>query len=96
MPTWKSSSTNRSTTSYEANAANGLVIDKTAPDWPASIAAIGLALRHIPLGSSAVILKFGSRDPQCVNLYPGPLSARPGSAAVVCPPSTTGTPFTNT
>ena len=26
---------------YETNPANGLVIDKTAPDWPASIAATG-------------------------------------------------------
>jgi len=38
---------------YEASAANGLVIDKTAPDWPASIAAIGLALAAYPVGSSA-------------------------------------------
>ena len=28
----------------ETNPANGLVIDKTAADWPGSIAAIGLAL----------------------------------------------------
>ena len=28
---------------HETNPANGLVIDKTAPDWPASIAATGLA-----------------------------------------------------
>ena len=35
---------------YEANAANGLVIDKTAPDWPASIAATGLALAAYPVG----------------------------------------------
>ena len=35
---------------YEANTANGLVIDKTAPDWPASIAAIGLALAAYPVG----------------------------------------------
>ena len=28
----------------ETNPANGLVIDKTAPDWPASIAATGMAL----------------------------------------------------
>ena len=30
-------------------AANGLVIDKTAPDWPASIAATGLALAAYPV-----------------------------------------------
>ena len=35
---------------YEANPANGLVIDKTAPDWPASIAATGLALAAYPVG----------------------------------------------
>ena len=35
---------------HEANAANGLVIDKTAPDWPASIAATGLALAAYPVG----------------------------------------------
>ena len=29
---------------HETNPANGLVVDKTAPDWPASIAATGLAL----------------------------------------------------
>ncbi len=35
---------------HEANPANGLVIDKTAPDWPASIAATGLALAAYPVG----------------------------------------------
>jgi hypothetical protein len=35
---------------HETNPANGLVIDKTAPDWPASIAAIGLALAAYPVG----------------------------------------------
>ena len=35
---------------YEANAANGLLIDKTAPDGPASIAATGLALAAYPVG----------------------------------------------
>src|ERR1700686_53154 len=34
---------------HETNPANGLVIDKTAPDWPASIAAIGLALACYPV-----------------------------------------------
>ena len=33
---------------HETNPANGLVIDKTAPDWPASIAATGLALACYP------------------------------------------------
>lgn len=35
---------------YEANPANGLIIDKTAADWPASIAATGLALAAYPVG----------------------------------------------
>jgi hypothetical protein len=34
----------------ETNPANGLVRDKTAPDWPASIAAVGLALTAYPVG----------------------------------------------
>ena len=35
---------------HETNPANGLVIDKTAPNWPASIAATGLALAAYPVG----------------------------------------------
>ncbi|MEP6793864.1 MAG: glucoamylase family protein [Saprospiraceae bacterium] len=35
---------------FETNPANGLVIDKTEPDWPASIAATGLALAAYPVG----------------------------------------------
>ncbi|MBK5230418.1 MAG: hypothetical protein JJE27_04510, partial [Thermoleophilia bacterium] len=31
------------------NPQNGLVLDKTAPDWPASIAATGLALAAYPV-----------------------------------------------
>jgi hypothetical protein len=34
----------------EINPSNGLVLDKTATDWPASIAAIGLALAAYPVG----------------------------------------------
>src|SRR5271166_96033 len=34
----------------EVNPANGLVLDKTAPDWPASIAAMGMALSVYPVG----------------------------------------------
>jgi hypothetical protein len=36
--------------SVHANPANGLVRDKSAPDWPASIAAVGLALTVYPIG----------------------------------------------
>src|SRR5512144_605317 len=35
---------------HETNPANGLVIDKNAPNWPASIAATGLALAAYPIG----------------------------------------------
>ena len=35
---------------HETNLQNGLVRDKTAPDWPASIAATGLALAVYPVG----------------------------------------------
>ena len=35
---------------HEVNPANGLVIDKTEANWPASIAATGLALAAYPVG----------------------------------------------
>ena len=35
---------------HETNPANGLVIDKTSPDCPASVAATGLALAEYPVG----------------------------------------------
>jgi hypothetical protein len=35
---------------HETNRANGLVRDKTRADWPASIAAVGLALTAYPIG----------------------------------------------
>ena len=35
---------------HETNRANGLVRDKTRADWPASIAAVGLALTAYPVG----------------------------------------------
>ena len=35
---------------YEANPANGLIMDRSQPDWPASIAATGLALAAYPVG----------------------------------------------
>jgi hypothetical protein len=34
---------------HETNPANGLVIDRTAADWPASITATGLALATYPV-----------------------------------------------
>jgi hypothetical protein len=44
---------------YETNPVNGLVIDKTEPDWPASIAATGLALASYPVAAER---EFISRD----------------------------------
>ena len=44
---------------HETNPANGLVIDKTASDWPASIAAIGFALAAYVAGTER---GFMSRD----------------------------------
>jgi len=38
---------------HEINQDNGLVLDKTAPDWPASIAAMGMASRRTRWASSA-------------------------------------------
>ncbi len=35
---------------HETNPKNGLVLDKTAPNWPSSIAATGLALASYPVG----------------------------------------------
>jgi hypothetical protein len=35
---------------HETNRVNGLVLDKTCADWPASIAAVGLALTVYPVG----------------------------------------------
>ena len=62
---------------HETNPANGLVIDKTAKDWPCSIAATGLALACYPVGvergfmsraagveRTLVILRFFWNSPQ--------------------------------
>ena len=35
---------------HETNPANGLVLDKTADNWPSSIAAVGMALTCYPIG----------------------------------------------
>jgi hypothetical protein len=41
---------------HEPNPVNGLVIDKTARDWPASIAATGFALAAYPVGVERKLL----------------------------------------
>jgi hypothetical protein len=41
---------------YESNLANGLVADKTERDWPASIAATGLALAAYPVGAERAFM----------------------------------------
>ena len=42
---------------YETNLTNGLVSDKTAPDWPSSIAATGLALSGYPVAVERGLMK---------------------------------------
>ena len=41
---------------HETNPVNGLVIDKTAADWPASITATGLALASYPVAVERVFI----------------------------------------
>ena len=45
---------------HEANPTNGLVIDKTAADWPASIAATGFALAAYPVGVERGFMSRGA------------------------------------
>ena len=45
---------------HEVNPRNGLILDKTADNWPCSIAAIGMALTAYPVG---VKRKFMARLP---------------------------------
>ena len=47
---------------HETNPDNGLVIDKNAPDWPASIAATGLAWRLTRWPSSVDICRVRRRQ----------------------------------
>jgi hypothetical protein len=37
---------------HECDERTGLILDKTAPDWPASIAAVGMALTAYPVGAA--------------------------------------------
>ena len=60
---------------HEANPDNGLVIDKTAPDLPASIAATGLVLAAYPVGLER---GFMSRHTWAL-LAPGPFRQSPAS-----------------
>jgi hypothetical protein len=50
---------------HEANPANGLVIDRTAPDWPASIAATGFALAAYPVGVERGFMARAAAAPMC-------------------------------
>jgi hypothetical protein len=45
---------------HETNPVNGLVIDKTEADWPASIAATGLALAAYPVGVERGFMSRGA------------------------------------
>ncbi len=44
---------------HEINPANGLVLDKTTTDWPASIAAMGMALTAYPVGVARRFVERG-------------------------------------
>ncbi len=44
----------------ETNPLNGLVLDKTAPDWPASIAATGMALASYPVAVERGLMTQGA------------------------------------
>ncbi len=46
---------------HETNPDNGLVIDKTATDWPASIAATGLALASYPVAVEHGLCRVSQR-----------------------------------
>ena len=50
----------------EVNHANGMVRDKTAPDWPASIAAIGMALTVLPVGVKRRFIERGDAVQQAL------------------------------
>lgn len=54
---------------HETNPVNGLVIDKTAADWPASIAATGLGLASYPV---AVERGFMPRGAPATLIVTGP------------------------
>src|ERR1051326_7611236 len=47
---------------HETNTENGLVIDKNKEGWPASIAAVGLALTAYPVGVERGFLKRADAD----------------------------------
>ena len=73
---------------HETNPANGLVVDKTAEGWPASIAATGLALSCYPV---AVERGFVSRGEGTEDIFVhmetlrrfGLMELRPGQTVLV-------------
>lgn len=67
---------------YEVNPLNGLVVDKTQGDAPASIAAVGLALSAYPVGVERGFMTRGSRRTNARNpaVFPGQLPG-PGSGS---------------
>ena len=48
----------------EVNPLNGLIRDKTADDWPASIAAVGMALTVYPIGVERGCMQREDADPR--------------------------------
>ena len=75
---------------HEVNRRNGLVLDKTAGDWPASIAAVGMALSAYPVGvergfmarADAAGLVLGARVPIILTSRADSLRTRMASCAV--------------
>ena len=52
---------------HEVNPLNGLIQDKTAPDWPASIAATGLALACYPVAIERGLMAKGAAVERSLN-----------------------------
>ena len=68
----------------EANPHTGLVLDKTAPDWPASIAATGLALSSYPVAVERGLMTMNAAvGPEtCVRDPPSAATTKPAMIAV--------------
>jgi hypothetical protein len=68
---------------HEVNEANGLVADKTAHNWPASIAAVGMALAVYAIGAERGFMARGraaqrtARSPRCGSLPTANKAGRP-------------------
>src|ERR1051326_4280930 len=71
---------------HETNTENGLVIDKNKQGWPASIAAVGLALT--PYQSALSEVSSSALTPSSVSFRPCAFSGRANKAKRKLPPAT--------